>query len=45
MYVKGAIEQILNLSKRYLRNEIAVPITEEKTRQISWMQIKWLQRD
>ncbi len=33
MYVKGAIEQILKLSKRYLHNQTAVQITEEKIRQ------------
>jgi magnesium-transporting ATPase (P-type) len=33
LYVKGAIEQILKLSKRYLHNQTAVQITEEKIRQ------------
>jgi magnesium-transporting ATPase (P-type) len=33
LYVKGAIEQILKLSKRYLHNQTAVQITEENIRQ------------
>jgi magnesium-transporting ATPase (P-type) len=33
LYVKGAIEQILKLSKRYLHHGTAVPLTEEKIRQ------------
>jgi len=33
LYVKGAIEQILKLSKRYLHHETAVQITEEKIRE------------
>jgi magnesium-transporting ATPase (P-type) len=32
LYVKGAIEQILRLSKRYLHQGSPLPITDEKIR-------------